>query len=204
MMKRLLVATVFSIAASSLARLKYRSNAQRCSANIRREGQSRYSDLEPRVSLLEGYATTAPRSSTKVFARDVDFCADMTPKWRQETGSLLATRMSSTSLNAPGVSPKDIELPRRSSIRCPCPEWKASRSGGELHWKADFGFEGPAGEVDLSLQLATDGRRNCGDRWAREVPCNKPCCSITTYPMAYEKSDRDVIDPIAASERAEA
>ena len=25
------------------------------------------------------------------------------------------------------------------------------------------------GKLDISLQRATDGRRNCGDRWTREV-----------------------------------
>jgi hypothetical protein len=34
----------------------------------------------------------------------------MTPKWRQETGSLLATKMALVSLNAPGVNPQNTEL----------------------------------------------------------------------------------------------
>ena len=112
MMKRLLVATVFSIAASSVGAIEiseamlngYLKQALAEKAN--RDIQI----LNPRVSRLEGYATICAQVHTKVFARDVDFCADMTPKWRQETGSLLATRMVLTSLNAPGVSPKDIEL----------------------------------------------------------------------------------------------
>ena len=86
MMKRLLVATAFAIAASSVGA------------------------IEISEAMLNGYATICAQVQTKVFARDVEFCADMTPKWRQETGSLLATRMSLTSLNTPGVSPEDIEL----------------------------------------------------------------------------------------------
>ncbi len=66
--------------------------------------------LNPKVTLLDGYATLCAKVRTKVFPRDVEFCADMTPTWRQETGSLLATKMALVSLNAPGVSEKDIEL----------------------------------------------------------------------------------------------
>ena len=85
MMKRLLVATVFSIAASSVGAIEiseamlngYLKQALAEKAN--RDIQI----LNPRVSLLEGYATICAQVHTKVFARDVDFCADMTPKWRQ-------------------------------------------------------------------------------------------------------------------------
>ena len=66
--------------------------------------------LDPKITLLDGYATLCARVRAKIIANDVDFCADMTPKWRQETGSLLATRMTLVSLNAPGVSEKDVEL----------------------------------------------------------------------------------------------
>ena len=66
--------------------------------------------LDPKITLLDGYATLCARERAKIIANDVDFCADMTPKWRQETGSLLATRMTLVSLNAPGVSEKDVEL----------------------------------------------------------------------------------------------
>ena len=66
--------------------------------------------LDPKITLLDGYATICARVRAKAIAHDVDFCADMTPKWRQETGSLLATRMALVSLNAPGVNEKDIEL----------------------------------------------------------------------------------------------
>jgi hypothetical protein len=66
--------------------------------------------LSPKISLLDGYATICATVRTVAFRKDVDFCAEMTPKWRQETGSLLATKMALISLNAPGVSGKDIEL----------------------------------------------------------------------------------------------
>lgn len=59
--------------------------------------------LDPKITLLDGYATICARVRAKVIAHDVDFCANMTPKWRQESGSLLATRMALVSLNAPGV-----------------------------------------------------------------------------------------------------
>ncbi len=112
MMKRLLVATAFAIAASSALAIEISEAMlndyvkQALAEKANRDIQI----LKPKVSLLEGYATICAQVHTKVFARDVEFCADMTPRWRQETGSLLATRMSLTSLNAPGVSPKDIEL----------------------------------------------------------------------------------------------
>ncbi len=66
--------------------------------------------LNPKVSLLDGYATICATVRTKAFPKEVDFCADMTPKWRQETGSLLATKMALVSLNAPGINQKNIEL----------------------------------------------------------------------------------------------
>ena len=63
-----------------------------------------------KISLLDGFATVCATVHAKALARDVDFCADMTPKWRQETGSLLATKMALVSLNAPGVNTQHIEL----------------------------------------------------------------------------------------------
>ena len=66
--------------------------------------------LNPKITLLDGYATICARIRAKVIPNDVDFCADMTPKWRPESGSLLATRMALVSLNAPGVREKDVEL----------------------------------------------------------------------------------------------
>ncbi len=66
--------------------------------------------LNPKVSLLDGYATFCAKARTKVVASDIDFCANMTPKWRQATGSLLATKMALVSLTAPGVGQQDVEL----------------------------------------------------------------------------------------------
>jgi len=66
--------------------------------------------LDPKIRLLDGYATLCATVRAKVIAGDVDICADMTPKWRAETGSLLATRMVLVSLNAPWMKEKDIEL----------------------------------------------------------------------------------------------
>ena len=63
-----------------------------------------------KISLLDGFATVCATVHAKALARDVDFCADMTPKWRQETGSLLATKMALVSLNSPGVNTQHIEL----------------------------------------------------------------------------------------------
>ena len=66
--------------------------------------------LNQKVSLLDGFATICATVHARALARDVDFCADMTPKWRQETGSLLATKMALISLNAPGVNTQNVEL----------------------------------------------------------------------------------------------
>lgn len=66
--------------------------------------------LDPKVSLLDGHASICARLRAKAVPGDVDFCADMTPKWRQETGSLLATRMTLVSFSAPGVGEQDVEL----------------------------------------------------------------------------------------------
>ena len=66
--------------------------------------------LNQKISLLDGFATICATVHARAFTRDVDFCADMTPKWRQETGSLLATKMALVSLNAPGVNAQHVEL----------------------------------------------------------------------------------------------
>ena len=66
--------------------------------------------LNQKILLLDGFATICATVHARAFARDVDFCADMTPKWRQETGSLLATKMALVSLNAPGVNVQHVEL----------------------------------------------------------------------------------------------
>lgn len=66
--------------------------------------------LDPKIRLLNGYATFCATVRSKVVVGDVDICADMTPKWRPETGSLLATHMALVSLNAPGMKEADIAL----------------------------------------------------------------------------------------------
>ena len=63
-----------------------------------------------KISLLDGFASICATVRAKGLTRDVDFCADMTPTWRQATGSLLATKMALVSLNAPGVNPQNTEL----------------------------------------------------------------------------------------------
>ena len=64
----------------------------------------------PKITLLDGHATLCATVRAKLIPGDVDLCANMTPQWRQETGSLLATRMALVSLSAPGVKEKDVEL----------------------------------------------------------------------------------------------
>lgn len=66
--------------------------------------------LDPKITLLDGYATFCTTVRAKVIPGDVALCADMTPVWQQETGSLHATRMALVSLSAPGVKAKDVEL----------------------------------------------------------------------------------------------
>jgi len=66
--------------------------------------------LNQKVSLLDGFATICATVHATALAREVDFCADMAPKWRQETGALLATKMALVSLNAPGVNTQNVEL----------------------------------------------------------------------------------------------
>jgi len=66
--------------------------------------------LAPKITLLDGYATLCATVRVKLIPGDVDLCANMTPQWRQETGSLLATRMALVSLSAPGIREKDVEL----------------------------------------------------------------------------------------------
>ncbi len=66
--------------------------------------------LDPKITLLDGHATFCSTVRAKVIPGDVAICADMTPQWRQATGSLHATHMSLLSLNAPGVKEKEIAL----------------------------------------------------------------------------------------------
>lgn len=75
--------------------------------------EKKYSELHltsPKVTLLDGYATFCASARPKVYPRDINFCANLTPKWRQDTGALLATKMYLVSLNVPGVDAQQIEL----------------------------------------------------------------------------------------------
>lgn len=64
----------------------------------------------PKIHLLDGYATLCATLHSRYVPDAVDFCANMTPKWRKETASLLATQMSLISFNAPGLRADDAEL----------------------------------------------------------------------------------------------
>ncbi|MBS1230815.1 MAG: hypothetical protein H6R17_4092 [Proteobacteria bacterium] len=75
--------------------------------------EKKYSDLHLaslQVSLLEGYASFCAVARPQIYPRQISFCANLTPKWRQDTGSLLATKMSLISLNVPGVDAQQTEL----------------------------------------------------------------------------------------------
>ena len=75
--------------------------------------EKKFSDLHlasPKVTLLDGYATFCTEARPKIYPRDINFCSNLTPKWRQETGSLLATKMSLVSLNVPGIEAQQLEL----------------------------------------------------------------------------------------------
>lgn len=77
--------------------------------------RNKYRDLHlssPDVRLLDGYATFCAVTRPAVYPRDIHFCANLTPKWRQETGALLATRLLLVSLNVPGVDAQQVELVR--------------------------------------------------------------------------------------------
>ena len=66
--------------------------------------------LNAKVTLHDGYTNFCASVASPFLKRPVDFCADVTPVWRAESGSLLATKMALVSLDAPGVREKDVEL----------------------------------------------------------------------------------------------
>ncbi|WP_153111817.1 hypothetical protein [Propionivibrio limicola] len=66
--------------------------------------------LNPKLTLLDGYATFCAAARSKLITTDVAFCANLTPKWQAESGALLATNLSLLSLEAPGYSPAETEL----------------------------------------------------------------------------------------------
>jgi hypothetical protein len=69
--------------------------------------------MAPKVTLLDGHATFCAIARPKLFPKDVEFCCNLTPQWRQETVLLLGTNMSLMSLNAPGLSEKQIETTKK-------------------------------------------------------------------------------------------
>ncbi len=75
--------------------------------------EKRFSDLRlssSKVTLLDGYATICADARPKIYPRNVSFCANLTPKWRPETASLVASRMSLVSLDVRGIDAQQIEL----------------------------------------------------------------------------------------------
>ena len=111
-MKHFLVASAIFLASASASAFEVSEETlnqyvqQRLTEKPSRDLQIRHQ----KISLLDGFATVCATVHAKAFGRDVDFCADMTPRWRQETGSMLATKMALVSLNAPGVNAQQIEL----------------------------------------------------------------------------------------------
>ena len=109
--------------------------------------------IDPKITLLDGYATICAKVRAKVLAQDIDFCANMTPTWRQETGSLLATRMALVSLNAHGISEKDVELLKAIVNQSVLPRLE----GTEVHKADDFigkqisALKVLPGRLDISL-----------------------------------------------------
>ena len=80
---------------------------------VRKLAEKRHRDLQildPRIKLLDGYATLCATLRSPLVTGDVAFCADMTPKWKPETASLHASRMRLVSFDAPGLREKDVEL----------------------------------------------------------------------------------------------
>ena len=111
-MRLFLVATAFCFASSSASGFEVTEESlnQYVEQGLAKRGNRDPQFLNPKVSLFDGYATICAKVRTVVLRKDVDFCADMTPVWRQETGALLASKMTMTTLSAPGVSEKDIGL----------------------------------------------------------------------------------------------
>lgn len=154
-MKHFLVALVFVLSSSPVFAVEISEDMLNTyvEQGLARKANRNVQILNPKVTLLNGFATLCGTIRTKVFPKDVDFCADMTPKWRQETGSLLATKMTLVSLDAPGVSDKDVEL-----LKLIVNQGVLPRLEGTEIYKAD-GFIGKQisgvtvlpGKLDISL-----------------------------------------------------
>lgn len=154
-MKRLLVSLAFAFSASMVFAIEL---SEEMVNNYVEQGLAKKANrdvqlLNPKVSLLDGYATLCSTVRTKIFPRDVGFCADMTPTWRQETGSLLATKMALVSLNAPGVSEKDTELVKMivNQVILPRLEGVEVYKADSFIGKQISGLRVLPGKLDLSL-----------------------------------------------------
>lgn len=64
----------------------------------------------PKVTLLDGNATFCALARPKLIPKDFEFCTNLIPQWRKETGSLLGTNMSLVSLNAQGITDKHLDM----------------------------------------------------------------------------------------------
>ena len=71
--------------------------------------EKKYADLglsASHLALLDGYARFCAAAKPRVYPRQLHFCADLTPQWRQDTATLSASRMSLVSLEVAGVDAK--------------------------------------------------------------------------------------------------
>lgn len=67
---------------------------------------------EPKVTLRDGDALFCALARPKLISHEVDFCASLVPRWRQETGSLHGTAMALQSVSAPGIPERYLDLAR--------------------------------------------------------------------------------------------
>jgi hypothetical protein len=66
--------------------------------------------LAPTIKLNDGDANFCATARPKLFPKSVEFCANLTPKWSQETSSMLGTKMTLTSVKSDGLSEKYLEM----------------------------------------------------------------------------------------------
>lgn len=66
-----------------------------------------------KIKLLYADAKLCAVARPKFFLKDIQFCAMLTPKWRQETASLLGFNIKLDSLDATGLSEKHVENTKR-------------------------------------------------------------------------------------------
>ena len=122
-------------------------------AEKQQKGQRDVRVINPKITLLDGYATLCASVQIKVLPQEIDLCANMTPQWRQETGSLLATNMSLISLNAPWIKGNDVELLKEIVNQAVLPKLE----GREIYKADDFigkrisGLKVLPGKLDISM-----------------------------------------------------